>query len=662
MSELKLLLLDFETYYDDDYSLRKMSPAEYILDQRYETIMCAVREGIGGKTFVVDGPEFGAYISQFDPRLTVTVTFNSLFDNGILAWHYGFVPRRMIDAMTMARALRGHILTEGASLAAIAKTLGLPPKGTFIANVKGKRRADIIAEGMWPQFCTYAAGDVDIMAGIVSQLIHEFPESEQRIQDLVLRCGVIPKFDVDTQLLEDHLNHTRAQKTLLLQAAGITNPAELQSAKKFEQALRDRGVEIKYKTSLAGKTVPAFAKTDGFMEELLNHEDAGVQTLAAARLGVKSTLEETRTEKLLRIARLPWQHYRDGNPRLYQGVFGGSMPIPLRYAGAHTHRLSGDWGMNMQNLPRESVDPYTKAKEKSKLRRALIAPPGYAVIAADLAQIEARLVAWIAGELSLLMQFANKQDPYANLATDIFGFKVDRKVHKVEGFIGKTGILGLGYGCGVDKFYDMVVKLARLLNVDLGPVGWSHSLAEKTVGTYRTKFSNISASWKHLDFLLRTAWVGTSGPAAFGPGASGARGGSVIIARERVVGPTGLSLLYRHIPSHKVQLADGTPGDPNDLYYQYGKDVHKIYGAKMLENIIQFLARLIVMHAALRLNDRGFRFVLQAHDELVFIEPIEGIDETKQIIYTEMTRRPSWAPDLPLDAEVKHGRSYGEAK
>ena len=127
--------------------------------------------------------------------------------------------------------------------------------------------------------------------------------------------------------------------------------------------------------------------------------------------------------------------------------------MPLRYGAAHTHRLGGDWGMNVQNLPTAR-----SSKGKSKLRLGLLAPPGYKVITCDLGQIEARLLAWLCGASLLLKQFADSLDPYAKLAEAIFGYPVDRKKQILEGFIGKTGILGLGYGCGADHFFAMVVS------------------------------------------------------------------------------------------------------------------------------------------------------------------------------------------------------------
>jgi DNA polymerase len=279
------------------------------------------------------------------------------------------------------------------------------------------------------------------------------------------------------------------------------------------------------------------------------------------------------------------------------------------------------------------------SKGKSKLRTSLVVPTGYAVVTADLGQIECRLAAFVCGATNLLQEFRDKKDPYALLATEIFGFPVDRKTHIIEGFIGKTGILGLGYGAGAPKFDSMVTTMARSAGIDLQG-RWSLALALDSVHAYRNRYHMIPQGWRTLDRILETAWLGKSGPVRFGP---------IVISPGKVTGPNGLSLVY-----NKPRYED------SEYWYNYGRFKHKIYGAKLLENIVQFLARIVIMNAALRLNAKGIRFVLQAHDELVFIERSDTIEQTKQIIHAEMVRPPSWAPNLPLAADVKSGPSYGE--
>lgn len=652
-----LLFLDFETYYADDYTLRDMTPAEYILDDRFESIMLAVKiEDTPG--FIVDAPTIPYLLSKFPPEITATVTFNSLFDNAILAWRYGYVPSLMLDAMGMAKAVIGHKLAHGSSLAAVSKVLGLPDKGTAIAKVKGMRRADILAKPwLWDELKSYALRDNDNCYGVFKKLIPDFPWSERRLMDMVLRCTVEPEFRLDTEVLSDHLKQTRERKRDLLKAinldyegimsGAVRNP--LMSGAKFRTLLEERGVVIQMKRSPTGTgEVPAFAKTDQFMAELLEHDDPVVQALAEARLGFRSTIEESRCNKMLRIASLPWERYRHGNH---------TMPIPLAYGAAHTHRLGGTWGLNPQNFTRNAPG------KPSQLRRALIAPDDTYVVTADLKQIEARLVAWVAGCLKLVQQFARGDDTYALFASTVFGFLVDPKKHPIHRFIGKTGILGLGYQCSAAKFFNMVITSARLMGIDLSGLNFTEDTAKDTVEKYRSDFAEIPAAWATLGAALYKVW-GRGAPAiaretvTFGP---------VQIRWGEVVLPNGMSLNYAPL-EHKDQNGNVFHAfhglDDDQMCYRYGKEVRKIYGAKLFENIVQALARLIVMNAALRIYDRtGYRFKLQAHDELVYLLRQKDVDEVSQTIHTEMRRPPSWGKDIPLDVDIsKPARSYGEAK
>ena len=280
---------------------------------------------------------------------------------------------------------------------------------------------------------------------------------------------------------------------------------------------------------------------------------------------------------------------------------------------------------------------------KSKLRSSLNAPPGYKVVVADLGQIEARLTAWFCQATILMHAFEAKKDPYALLAAEIFGKPIDPKVDKLERFIGKSGVLGLGYGAGSPKFYTMVIRSARTLGMTLDMNFWTIGLAEKSVATYRRVNGEIPRMWMFLEEVLAREWMGLGAAKMVGP---------VKIGHGVVIGPNLLEMRYD----------DPQQDHEHGKTYGYGGRRHKIYGAKFLENIIQFLARIILMNAAMRLADRGLRFCLQAHDELVFIVRDDDVDNAKKIIHEEMTRRPSFALTLPLTAEVGHGQTYGEAK
>lgn len=653
------ITLDFETYYDDEYSLRKMPTPSYILDQHFECQLVSVAEN-DDDPYIVEGPDFHKWITDAQPTRedTATVTFNALFDNSILAWRYGYVPHRMIDAMGMARATLGHELASF-NLDAVATHLKIPvaTKGDFLKNVKGKRFAELRQSPLWSQFCKYALDDTLKARAIRRELGPRLPEDEFRLMDLVLRACVVPRFHTDREVLVNHIERCRTEKQALLNAAALltgnvnlTSRDHVMSSKMFCAALTEAGIEIEMKPAPKQdpdkplKMIPAIAKTDEFMQTLQDHEDPAVQALAAARIGNKSTLEETRALTMLEIASLPWAVTSGPTWRSSpsQECF---MPIPLRYAGAHTLRLSGEWKMNMQNLPRN-----TPAR-RSELRHALIAPPGHKVVVADLGQIEPRLTAWICGELGLLQKFRDGVDTYCAMASNIFDKPVT-KADTLERFIGKGAVLGLGYQMAAPKFYISVVREARKQKISLGNF-WTPELAEKSVEIYRAAHPHIKRAWKILDRAMRTVWLNFASDF----GEPTVKFGPVEISHGRIDLPNGTALLYGH-PRQGVYQQNNR----DKFEYTYGRKTHPMYGAKMLENIVQALAKIIVMNAALRLASIGLDFVLQAHDELVFIVPDAAVDLVKEIVHREMTRPVSWALDLPLIADVGSGQSYGAAK
>jgi DNA polymerase bacteriophage-type len=237
-------------------------------------------------------------------------------------------------------------------------------------------------------------------------------------------------------------------------------------------------------------------------------------------------------------------------------------------------------------------------------------------------------VAQLCGQTDLSEAFRSGIDVYARFAANVFGQAVTKEEQPGHRFIGKTGVLGLGYGCGAEKFYRMVVSKARQYGIALDGL-FDERVAEATVNTYRMLFDRIPLMWRHLNRRLRLVLMNEyaqelqQGPVTFSP--------------KRIWLPNGLALRY---------------DDPDE----------GLWGGKLLENIIQALARVIIMQAALRLDQQGCRFVLQVHDELVFCIPHDRVEEAKAAISQEMTRPPAWMPDLPLAVEIRTGDDYGSCR
>lgn len=466
--KLTILTLDFETFYTQEYSLRKMTPLEYICDARFETIGAAVRKDemtlptaespdhvptYSAKAKWLDAPDLPRLFARVDWSKTALLSHNIAFDGAILAWRYGIVPALYIDTLGMSRAAVPH--AGGASLEKVLNYLGAPPKGDAIHNAMGYRLADFRANpAYFERYRAYAERDCDGCFWIFEALAKHFAGTsntstfhkfeEFSIMDTVARMTILPQLSANRSVLYAHHKDVVARKEKLIDRmrnSGLLDPEDsrrtFQSNEEFAKLLRALGVEPPTKISQkTGKLAYAFSKQDRDFTDLLESEDEIVQAAVAARLGVKSTLEETRAQRFIDISLAQWPYESDQtiDPALAKGadLIPPRMPFPLKYSGAHTHRLSGDWSLNMQNLGR-----------KSRLRESLTAPPGHKIVSADASQIEARVGSWLAGCTELVNAFANKEDVYSTLASDVYDFPVNKHDNPGERFVGKT-CLGVG--------------------------------------------------------------------------------------------------------------------------------------------------------------------------------------------------------------------------
>lgn len=648
------IVLDFESFYSTKlgYTLKKMTPVEYILDERFELIGCAVIDKGRGSNFHdpywIDGPEFGEYVRRLRERQRqgekiVALSHNALFDMCLLAWRFGFVPDLMVDTMGMSQALLapkvGYV-----SLAKISDYLGIGQKGDTVVRVDGMTLADIKAAGLYQRYAQYSLNDAVLCEQIFQRLAPSFPKAEYIVKDTVLRCAVKPRFVLNEDTLHEHLAQVRADKAQLLATAGVEvdewgKAPALMSNDKFADLLRELGVDPPMKISLTtGKPTYAFAKADQGFAELLEHEDVAVQTLAAARVGVKSTIEESRTQRFISIAGQRWGR---AGCRMW-------LPVALKYSGAHTHRLSGEWKLNLQNLPRGG-----------RLRDALQVAPGCVVVTCDASQIEARIAAWLAaiirGEPSELVDaFERGEDVYSLFASKHIYHRTITKADKKPRFVGKQAILGLGFGMGHVRYAVQVRKDSRLQLKE--EIILDEDTARQIVNGYRFGMAPaVPKAWKLLQQNIPLLQGGNSG-FQFGPMTFGDR---------EIIGPTGLPLFYPEL--------EQVPGDKGlEWRFKSGRMHKRLFGGKLYENIVQHLARCCNTDAMLKVRMRtGVDLALQAHDELVYVVP-GGVNSAGEAtgyaadfmaqLLEIMHERPTWGPTLPLAAEAGVGLSYGQAK
>jgi DNA polymerase bacteriophage-type len=379
----------------------------------------------------------------------------------------------------------------------------------------------------------------------------------------------------------------------------------LLSNEKFIALVTAHGVKPGFKVSkTTGQVTYATARTDAWMQELLKHKDPHIRVLAEARVRVKSTINETRAARFL------------------QAGERSKLPFGISYWAAHTGRWGGMNKMNLQNLERDG-----------ELRKSILPPLGYKIVKGDSSQVEARFTAWLADQLDLVEGFKLQTpespfDVYTKFASQIFGTLIS-KGNKLERFIGKTSILGLGFGMGPERFQDTLAKANP-------PVSLEIAECVRIVNIYRKVNNMIVKLWKKMDRILSDMYVGREGSYK-----------CISWGKEHIRLPNGTFLKYADL--HRDIL--------NQFVYKSGRGYKNIHSCVLLENIIQALARIAVSEQMLEI-DKKYRVVGMEHDAVVSLAKIKDADRAKKFVLNCMTVPPSWAPDLPISAEVKYAEHF----
>ena len=607
-----MITIDFETYYSREYSLTRLTTEEYVRDPQFQVIGVAVKvNSEPAQWFSGDMQETAEWLAQFDWGNHFVLAHNAIFDAAILTWVFGQKPKAWLDTLSMARAMFG--MTVGGSLAKLVEHFGLGVKGLEVNDARGLRREDFPPDQL-AQYGEYCKNDVELTYKLYNEM-SSFPTIEKRLIDITIRMFSDPLLELDVDKLESHLVEVKERKEKLFVEANITKEV-LNSSAKFAELLIANNVRPPIKISPAtGKDTYAFAKSDGEFMALLEHPNETVQALVAARVGAKSTLEETRTERFISIAR--------------RGHIGGALrrlPIPLKYYAAHTGRWGGSDKVNLQNLP-------SRGTEGGKLKRCIVAPRGHVIIDCDSSQIEARVLAWLAGQNDVLNLFATKQDVYRHMASNIFSVYDINKVTPEQRFIGKTTVLGAGYGMGGVKFQAQLSTMGK--NVDL-------DMCKFIIKQYRASNPNISKWWNHLtlalDFMMQNKELDIDSVG--------------LLTLEPFTGislPNGLMQNYPELTRHSN----------GDYTYQTRMGPNKIYGGKVAENLCQAVARCIIGEQIVQIEKR-YRVVLTVHDAIACVVHEDEAHEARAYIEECMRTPPAWAQGLPLDCESGMARNYGD--
>lgn len=666
---MNYLTLDFETYYDKEINLKKMTTQAYVMHPQMEVLMVSAKFN-EDPVQIIDGEQIPTFFATVDWTNTAVIAHNAVFDGSILYWRYGVRPAMLIDTMSMAQALGVPTIAGSASLATCIRLLqeagyAVPPKGTEVLDALGKRRADFTPQ-QWAAYREYCKNDTDITWFLFKVLRQYLTDEEMRFQDIILRCYTEPRLTVDIPTVEYELNRCRTYKAEQLAEVckmfGTTQDnlsALLRSNDKFAEVLRSIGgvteeeaeqgksgtfiipTKVSEKT---GKTTWAFGKTDVAFKELCEHDDPKIQAVCQARLAAKSSIDETRCLKFLEY-----------------GSYG-FLPMGYKIGGAHTNRMSGGsaGSANMQNLPSGR-----REGQSDLLRRSIIAQGNSVIVNYDASQIECRVLAYIANQTDVLGVFASGGDVYSFAASKIHGIPYQEIIdgrkssdpetaHKYSMMrqYGKTATLALGYGQGAQGFQKYAL-------VNTG-INMTMDESATTVRAWRDANGFITGFWRMCDQALATMVAG--GQMYFG-GADGkmffADGNRYIFGRK-VAGirmPNGLWLNYPNLS------ADFTnPRRPQYFYEKCGYNGKplktKVYSGLVAENITQALAFAVMKTQAVWIA-QYYPIVMNTHDEWCIVVPREQAEVAADYMHRCMCTAPDYIQGIPLASEGGWAQSYG---
>lgn len=705
---MRVLVLDFETYWADDYTLSKMTAESYVRDPRFEIIGVAFAYlGEDPVWYTGDLNYIKSVLHQLPWHDIMVVGHNnSAFDSLILQEVVGCRPAGYGCTLQLARCLHGSKTQDGKNLSnalgALAKMYNLSvEKGDEVIHAKNKRRADFTPTEL-AAYGEYCRKDVTICAMLWQKLAAQMPKSELLVAHICTKMFAEPRLILDTDLLAAmKVELAERKEELLTKVADIMgvgsamSPDErmyhtqklLRSDAKFAEMLQSFDVEPPTKLSpkrrdADGKAmrVFAFAKTDAPMSELLEYEDGededtnlAVQAITAARLGSKSTIAESRVARFHDIS------------------LRGPLPVPLDYGKTLTGRLAGGSGskINMQNM--NQIKPITKrtpngslimtpggwsrlkkrAPDMSQildehgrvwstndchvagLRDTIMAPPGYKLVVCDLSNVELRTAHYLCGQMDTIELLRQGVDLYLSFAEVFFGRPLT-KADKKERQHGKVAMLQLQFQAGAESFR----KAARIM----AGVRLNELEAQATVDVYRAKYTQIKRMWYEGQKAIPKCAAG---------------GGFYLdphelcyVEHNAIRLPNGMRLQYHNLRRELLTGFDGT----EELQWVYDdktdRKMKKTYGGVFgVQGPTQALARNIVMEMQ---NDierkygtyerRGEGVVLSVHDEVMCMVREDRAEECLDFMLARMHQAPKWAADLPLAAEGAIGSRYSECK
>lgn len=651
-----LMFIDFETY--SSVNLRDCSAYPYMASPDFSPLIMTYRYGVDGQTKIAQGEaEIKWTLRGLNEREHVTfVAHNANFERLVLSRIFDYAPgtfippERFIDTMAMGRSLGFpgsladlsralHVEEKDSAGTALIQMFCVPSKKTGRAATPEERPEE------WAAFCRYAVQDVDTMVEVYQALITRYggsPKGEREVWNADQRIndrGIL----VDAELAVRCMDIAAVVKDLHLQRMGfISGLANPNSTAQVLAWVNRRLVEAGVMDDQ--NDIPVFKDTGAPLKSVDKASVAYLLSRTDLPRDVRTFLEERAASNASSVAKFKAMTNRLGVGNRVRGT--------IQYFGAHTGRWAGR-GVQLQNLPsvtagddaktqafvdrvmNEPAENFSISELKPLIRGALKAPAGQTLTVCDYSAIEARVLAWLAGEEWVLEAFRAGRDIYIETAARMF--HVPYEEAKPLRKKGKVAVLALGYGGGINALKAM------------GAEGTDAEL-EEIKQTYRAANPRIAKFWADMDRAMRNR--------------SG-RVGEYITVHPRANGlvtiklPSGRELFYHKLHFRTVAKFDKEVEALHFLDPKSHRAVIPTYGGRLTENVTQAVARDVLAHALVNLDKEDVAVVAHVHDEVI-AEGGVTVERMKELMGAGVGNplAPPWADGLPLAAEGYYCARY----
>lgn len=645
----KKLYIDFETFSDVD--LKARGAYNYMRGAFWEALICTYRWGEDGETQILQGRDIIPFVREtHDDEDVVFIAHNASFERLVYTTINDYPlgefmpPERFIDTMAMARCLGFP-----GGLGNLAKALGVEEKdsaGTRLINMfcvpdkRGHWHTPHTRPTDWKRFCDYAVQDVDTLVAVhkaMEERYGGFPPGEQQVWYVDQRIndrGIL----ADVKLARRGIEIAEDIKNGSLRSIELYTKLENgRSQKQFfgwvaDQLLRGGIItQVEEGVYIFPDTGEPFDTIDKkLVSYLLERDDISIALREVLNLRAMSNAASVaKFNAYLRLA----------------DPFGHRVRGAMQFFGAHTGRWAGR-GVQFQNLPRNTAggeeetealvaramsndgDDMTLDDLKPLIRACVMAPEGKELTVCDYSAIEARVIAWLAGEEWVLEAFREGRDIYVETASRMF--HVPYEEAKALRSKGKVAVLALGYNGGVNALRVM------------GGEGSDEELQE-LVWAWRAANPNIARFWKDLEGAFRLGYGKVGQFLEVQSGANNAR---------RIVLPSCRAVYYHGVHTRPMMKLGKVF---QVLHFKDPKNISgdawlTTYGGKLSENVTQAVARDVLANALINLEEHGAEVVAHVHDEVICQSGL-SVDRVAELMGVSGSPFfPAWAEGLPLAA------------